>query len=171
MYYTDKKNIESVAVMADNNLYRYRLTRTWDKEKEIVAVMMLNPSKANSLKTDNTIMNLTNYLIDNDFGGIDIVNMYAYMATKTAELKNKSQSYEIHNNNHIIEAANQRDTFIIAWGSDQKEHVKRKREVEALLLPFASKLKCFEDTQGKSPRHPLLLATDWNLRSYQFRYI
>ena len=67
MVYTDNRKIESTVVMADNNLYRYRLTRIWDENKEVVGVIMLNPSKATSLKTDNTIMNLINYLIEKDY--------------------------------------------------------------------------------------------------------
>ncbi|GGH41314.1 hypothetical protein GCM10008014_00710 [Paenibacillus silvae] len=50
MVYTDNRVIESSAVMADNNLYRYRLTRIWDENKKVVGVIMLNPSKATRLK-------------------------------------------------------------------------------------------------------------------------
>lgn len=171
MFYTDKRNIESVAVMSNNNEYRYRLTRTWDSNKEIVAVVMLNPSKANSLKTDDTIMNLTNYLIDNNYGGVDIVNMYAYMATNPSELQHRDQGYEAYNDSYITEAAAKRDVLIVAWGSDIKKYVKRKREVETLFVPYAHKIKCLEDLQGRSPRHPLLLSTGWKLVSYSFRYI
>ncbi|WP_372011384.1 DUF1643 domain-containing protein [Paenibacillus chitinolyticus] len=171
MFYTENKSIESAAVMAENNKYRYRLTRIWDNDKEIVGVIMLNPSKANSLKTDNTIMNLTNYLIDNKYGGFDIVNLYAYMASVPAELKNKDRSYEIHNDSYITKVAAERNTFIIAWGSNKDEYVRRKRAVENLLKPFAYKLKCLEDTQAKKPRHPLYIKSDWKLVPYQFSFI
>ncbi|WP_242210808.1 DUF1643 domain-containing protein [Paenibacillus polymyxa] len=171
MVYIDKKIIESTAVMADNKLYRYRLTRIWEKDKEIVGVVMLNPSRANSLKTDDTIMNLTNYLIDNNYGGVDIVNMYALMATKPSELQNRDQAYEAYNDSHITETAAERDVLVIAWGSDMKKYVRRKREIETLLFPYAHKIKCLEDPEGKSPRHPLLLSKDWKLVPYSFRYI
>ncbi|PYY28228.1 DUF1643 domain-containing protein [Paenibacillus illinoisensis] len=171
MFYTDKKNIESIVVMSTNNEYRYRLTRTWDSEKKFVGVLMLNPSKANSLKTDDTIMNLTNYLIDNNYGGVDIVNMYAYMATKPSDLQYRDLAYEVYNDSYITDVAAERDMLVIAWGSDIKKYVKRKREVETLLLPYAHKLQCLEDLQGKSPRHPLLLSKDWGLVPYKFRYI
>lgn len=169
MVYTEEKIIESTAVMADNSKYRYRLTRVWDKKREVVGVIMLNPSKANSLKTDNTIMNLTNYLIEKGYGGVDIVNMYAYMCPDPDNLKYRDQLYESLNDNFIVQVAEDRDSFIIAWGLN--DYVRRKREIETLLLPHILKLKCFKDFQGKSPRHPLRISEDWKLVSYQFRFI
>lgn len=169
MVYEDKRKIESTAVMADNNLYRYRLTRIWDKDKEVVGVIMLNPSKATSLKTDNTIMNLINYLIEKDYGGVDIVNMYAYMCRDPKNLKFRDQSYESLNDDYIAQVAYKRNIFIIAWR--HKENIRRKREIETLLLPYTSKLRCFEDSNGKSPRHPLHISDKWKVIPYTFRYI
>lgn len=129
MVYTEKKNIESIAVMSDNNLYRYRLTRIWDSSKKVVGIIMLNSSKADSLKTDDTIMKLTNYLIDNNYGGVDIVNMYAYMSFKPKDLKYRDQSYEALNNNYIAQVAAERDVFIIAWNRNQYLRCKRVIEI------------------------------------------
>lgn len=171
MIYKDIKKIESVAVMANNNEYRFRLTRTWDSTKKIVGVLMLNPSKANSLKTDNTIMNLTNYLIDKNYGGVDIVNMYAFMATKPSELVHRNLAYESLNNDYILQVATEREILMIAWGSDVNKYVNRKKEIEQLLSPYVGKLRCFEDPSGKSPRHPLHLSSTWGLVPYNFRYI
>ncbi|WP_052646720.1 DUF1643 domain-containing protein [Paenibacillus terrae] len=168
MVYTEEKIIESTAVMADNYQYRYRLTRIWDRKKEVVGVIMLNPSKANSLKTDNTIMNLTNYLIEKGYGGVDIVNMYAYMCRDPKKLKHRDQSFEALNNDYITQVADKRNIFIIAWR--HKENIRRKREIENLLLPYASKLRCFEDNEGKSPRHPLHISDKWKIVPYSFRF-
>lgn len=169
MVYTEKKTIESNAVMADNDHYRYRLTRIWDTSKEVVGVIMLNPSKATSLKSDQTIMNLINYLVDKEYGGVDIVNMYAYMCRDPKQLKYRDQTFELLNNDYITKVAHERNIFIIAWR--HKENIRRKREIETLLLPYASKLKCFEDKEGKSPRHPLLISDEWKIVSYGFKYI
>lgn len=169
MVYTDNRVIESSAVMADNNLYRYRLTRIWDENKEVVGVIMLNPSKATSLKTDNTIMNLINYLIEKDYGGVDIVNMYAYMCRDPKKLKHRDQSYESLNDSFITQVASERNIFIIAWR--HKENIRRKREIEMLLSPYKSKLKCFEDSDGISPRHPLHISEEWRMIPYTFKYI
>ncbi|MFC5401479.1 DUF1643 domain-containing protein [Cohnella soli] len=157
--------------MSDNNEYRYRLTRTWDKTKELVGLIMFNPSKANALKTDDTIMNITNYLIDHDYGGVDIVNLFSYMSINKSGVTNRDQTHERLNDNYILRVAKKANTLIIAWGPNEEEQVLRKREVENLLSPYAGKLICFEDEDGKSPRHPLHLSDKWSLVQYSFRYI
>lgn len=173
MILEEEHNIKSIAVMADDHgqKYRYRLTRVWDNKKEIIAVIMLNPSVANSLKTDATIMKLTNFLIDKEYGGVDIVNVYAYMHKNPSELKNKNQMYESYNDDYILKVVEERKKFIIAWGSDKKDKVTRKREIENLLLSYANKIKCLKDTSGKTPRHPLNVTEEWEIVPYKFRYI
>ncbi|MFD2133769.1 DUF1643 domain-containing protein [Pseudogracilibacillus auburnensis] len=108
--------IKSTAVMSDNNLYRYQLTRTWASEKLKVTVIMLNPSTANILKTDRTVMNVDNFLIDkNKFGSMTIVNLFAYMTTNPALLSQRDEAYESLNNKYLINAFDESDIIIIAW--------------------------------------------------------
>jgi len=166
-----KKVINSTATMSDNDEYRYRLVKIWDWNLKIAGIIMLNPSKADVIKVDATVMNITNYLIDNGYGGIDIVNLYAYRTTDPRFLTNRDQQFESINNDYIHEVTKDRDIMIIAWGSDNNKYKTRKREVERILLPYSEKLKCFEDESGKQPRHPLLLADDWCLTNYQFKFL
>lgn len=81
-----EKSIKSTAIVSDDGNYRYRLTRVWDNNKQSATVIMLNPSKANELKSDKTVMNLTNFLIDNNFGSVNIVNLFSYMTTDPSKL-------------------------------------------------------------------------------------
>jgi len=167
----DERVIKSKAIMSNNNKYRYRLTRIWNDNKEIVGLIMLNPSKANVLKMDNTIMNISNYLIDRNYGGMDVVNLYSYMVTKPKNLTEREQEFEDVNDKYIDEVVNERCMTIIAWGSDNNEYKTRKREVENLIISYSSKLKCFKDKMGRLVRHPLHLKEDWELVNYQFTYI
>lgn len=41
--------------------YRFILKKEWDSEKDNIAFLMLNPSKADALRSDNTVNNATNF--------------------------------------------------------------------------------------------------------------
>lgn len=163
-----KSTLKREALLSDDGNYRYVLHNSWDESKDNLAVIMLNPSKADELKLDKTVMNLNNFAVDNDFGSLTIVNLYAFMATEPKDLKYRNDYYERDNDEHIVTVANYADTIIVAWGSDSKKYVSRKREVEALLIPYAEKLKCFVDKQGRMPRHPRDLSEEWDIVNYEF---
>ena len=63
--------------------------------------------------------------------------MYAYMCGDPKNLKHRDQSYELPNDDYIIQVAHERNFFIIAWR--HKENIRRKREIEMLLLPYKIK--------------------------------
>ncbi|UVI32106.1 DUF1643 domain-containing protein [Paenibacillus spongiae] len=162
--------MDTLAIMSDNNEYRYRLTKIWDANKGTLAIIMLNPSKANVLKFDDTVMKIFNYAIDNDYGQLDIVNLFAYMSTDPTNLKYSDQRYESLNDIYIKLVASQAEKLLIAWGPDKTKYVTRKRHVETLLIPYKSKLICFQDEKGVSPRHPLFLSDKWTLMNYNLMF-
>ena len=83
MIETDRKQINTeVKFLKDGqHTYRYLLKKQWGEGKKTAGIIMLNPSKADSLKMDLTVMNVTNYLVDNGFSGMSIVNLFSYMKT------------------------------------------------------------------------------------------
>lgn len=171
MIKTIEKLIKSIAVFSDDDKYRYSLIRVWENEGKKATVIMLNPSRANELKNDRTVMNLSNYLIDNKYRSMSIVNLYAYMTTYPSELKYRNPEFEKYNDEYIIKAARESDVVIIAWGSDCSKYKARKSEVENMLRPYKNKLKCFKDEQGRKPRHPRDLGEKWVLDDYNFMFI
>jgi hypothetical protein len=48
-------NVIQSAVISDDGVYRYQLTRTWDPESPELAWIMLNPSTADALADDPTV--------------------------------------------------------------------------------------------------------------------
>lgn len=169
---TLEKLIKSTATFSDNGLYRYKLTRIWDENKKKATVIMLNPSKANELKTDKTVMNVTNFLIDNRYGGIIIVNLFSYMTTYPNELKNRNEDYEKLNEKYILEAFEEADTIIIAWIRNGQKYIKDEKEkIESKLVPYKNKTRCFVDGSGKIIRHPRDLGENWSLTEYKFEQL
>lgn len=167
---TLKKTIESTAIVSDNRLYRYYLTRTWEKEKKKATVIMLNPSKANELKTDKTVMNVMNYLIDNDFGSVSIVNLFSCIATNPKDLGCRNEQFELDNDQYILEAFDEADIIIVGWTRSKAKFIKERiNVVEEKLIHYKNKTKCFVDGTGKKMRHPRDMGVDWTLDDYEFK--
>lgn len=162
-------NIQSSAILSDNELYRYKLTRVWDINKPEATIIMLNPSKADMLKNDRTVMNLNNFLIDNEYGSMSVVNLFAYRATAQGHLKYKEDEYEEINDKYLEEAFDSANIIIVAWTRDN--YVIRKRKVEKILQQYKNRVKCLADSSGKKPRHPRDLADNWTLENYEFEFI
>ncbi|WNS82219.1 DUF1643 domain-containing protein [Domibacillus sp. DTU_2020_1001157_1_SI_ALB_TIR_016] len=166
-----ERTIKSAAVLSDDDKYRYKLTRIWDSDKPNATVVMLNPSKADMLKTDRTVMNVTNFLVDNGYGAITIVNLFAYRVTDPKFLNQRDELHESINDDYLREAFYDADLIIVAWTRDKDKYVIRKREVENLLLGYRNKIKCFEDDKGKKLRHPRDLGAGWKLVDYEFMFV
>jgi hypothetical protein len=165
-----EKMIKSIVILSDDELYRYRLSRVWDENKPKATVVMLNPSKADMLITDRTVMNVTNYLVEQDYGSITVVNLFAFRTKDPKFLNQRGEAQERHNNDYLKEAFFDSDVIIVAWVRERDKYVKRKREVEQLLFEYQRKIKCFEDGNGKKLRHPRDLGSDWRLVNYEFMY-
>lgn len=166
-----EKTIKSTVVLSDNEEYRYKLTRSWDGNKPNATVVMLNPSKADMLITDRTVMNVSNYLVQNGYGSLTVVNLFSYRTTDPKYLNQRDEIREALNDEYLSQAFADSDVIIVAWVRDKDKYVNRKRETEKLLIDYSEKIKCFEDGKGKKLRHPRDLGSDWKLVDYEFMYI
>ena len=52
--------MNKTAVLSDDNIYRYQLSRIWDEEKPKILFIMLNPSTADEFVEDPTIRRVVN---------------------------------------------------------------------------------------------------------------
>lgn len=109
------------AIISDCGTYRYRLSRTWDKAGKKVVFLMLNPSKADGKEDDPTIRRCINFAKAWGYGGIIVVNIFAYRETDPDILnkvgKKEGVDYVIgpENNDYIRKACKGRKV-VIAWG-------------------------------------------------------
>ena len=98
--------------------YRYLLTRKWDENLPKATIIMLNPSIANILKNDLSINRCLNYCIDNNYGSLAVINLFAFIEADSKKLKASSEYIGEMNDHYIEQAINQSDKVIVAWGSD-----------------------------------------------------
>lgn len=67
--------------------YRYELTRTWDPQKMMVCFIGLNPSTADAENDDATIRKCIGFAQRWEYGGILMLNIFAFRTVSPAVLK------------------------------------------------------------------------------------
>jgi len=140
------------ATFSRDRRYRYRLWRRWDRSRPAVAFVMLNPSTADARRDDPTIRRCIGFARAWGFGGVDVVNLFAYRATDPRELLRVADPVGPRNSRHIQRAGLGAALVVIAWGA----HPSAARRAP-ISLPRA---RCLGLTRTGQPRHPLYLRRD-----------
>ncbi|HEX2925063.1 MAG TPA: DUF1643 domain-containing protein [Ruminiclostridium sp.] len=145
------------AIIDETGKYRYQLWRIWDETKPLVLFIMLNPSTADTEEDDPTIRRCMNYARSWDYGGIKVVNLFAYRATNPKELTKVIDPVGIENNKFITMAVQETGTVIAAWGT-KGNYLSRQNHLMELELLY--NLHYLELTKDGFPKHPLYLKAD-----------
>lgn len=154
MIETETATIQSKAIFSIDRKHRYLLERCWDDRKKKATVIMINPSFADELKTDLSILKLMNFLIDHDYGTLRVVNLYAFISTDPSQLKKNPDAVGELNDQYIKESIENTDLIIIAWGVERDKYKVRKNQLKMLLLNSKPTIKGFIDEEGRIGRHP-----------------
>lgn len=142
------------ALVSECGKFRYRLWRRWG-EGRILIFVMLNPSTADGELDDHTIRKCVAFAKLMGFGAIEVVNLFAYRATKPAELKAARFPVGPDNDKHIGAALFAGGTVVCAWGANAKG-LPRVAEVMRLLHDNYHDAYCLRQSNGV-PHHPLML--------------
>ena len=148
------------ALVSPDGLYRYWLTRTWQPEVWRLGFIMLNPSTADAEVDDPTIGRCKDFARRLGYGGITVVNLYAYRATNPRDMLAAADPVGPENDAYLTELLRSRaeanvDT-IAAWGANAKPD----RVAAIMAMPGADRLMCLGLTKHGAPRHPLYLRAD-----------
>ena len=144
-------------------LYRYMLWRVWNDNLPVLVVIMLNPSTADHEEDDRTIMTVTARAKANNYGGLIVVNLFAWRATDPDDMKaadNPTGSY----NDYIINLAltHSDSAPLCAWGV-HGVHRKRNEEVRCFLEKKGMTPIVLKMSKEGHPEHPLYksMSIDW----------
>jgi hypothetical protein len=143
------------AVISECGLYRYRLTRTWDPAVQALGFVMLNPSTADAEIDDPTIRRCVGFARDWGFGGIAVANLYAFRATKPADLWLAADPVGPENDEHLAALFTTPSVGMVvaAWGANARPD----RVAHVASLPGAITLHALGLTKDGAPRHPLYM--------------
>ena len=137
------------AVVSSCGQYRYSLERHWTAAEPAVFVM-LNPSTADGTHDDPTIRRCIGFARSWGFGGLRVLNLFAYRSTNPRNLVLVEDPVGPANDAYLREAARGGE-LICAWGA-----YPAPERVE-FLRSLGARLSAISLTKAGSPAHPLYL--------------
>ena len=154
----------SSAEFSECRKYRYILRRTWSFKSPVVTFIGLNPSTADHVKDDPTIRRCRNFAKGWGFGGMLMVNLFAFRATEPRVMMGETNPIGIGNNGFIIDACDQGEIAVACWGTNG-QYMDRDKEV----ISKVEKLYYLKLTKAGHPSHPLYLKMclrpkEWNVK-------
>jgi hypothetical protein len=145
------------AIFDPTGTYRYSLWRSWDESAPRIGFVMLNPNCADAVRDDPTIRRCIGFARSWNFGGLEVVNLFAYRTAHPIELRRVCDPIGAENDAYLATLSQRVDQIVLAWGNGGKLQ-NRDRTVLSLLSP--ANLCCLGMTQSGQPRHPLYLRRD-----------
>ena len=160
--------VQRWASISDCGRYRYSLARAWGPGDRL-AFLMCNPSVADADIDDPTIRRCIGFARREGYDGILVVNVYAYRATKPADLWAAWRAgVDItggqRNDDLLAEVFREAQPVVAAWG----QHPKGSRIQSVLdLHERSADMLCLGTTKDGNPRHPLMVRADAPLTRWQ----
>jgi hypothetical protein len=145
------------AVISNCGKFRYSLKREWLGGDGIVAFIMLNPSTADATQDDPTIRRCIGFAKAWRYAGIEVVNLYAFRATRPADMFAAEDPVGPENDAHIVEACTRAGLVIVAWGAIA---ARRRDRVAAARAMIRRDIYALGLTSAGDPRHPLYVRGD-----------
>tara|TARA_B110000495_G_scaffold192073_1_gene195834 strand:- start:1336 stop:1824 length:489 start_codon:yes stop_codon:yes gene_type:complete len=158
--------IKKSAVFSNCRKYRYSLTRSWNSAGGYVLFIGLNPSIADEKIDDPTLTRCINFAKDWGYGGLIMVNLFAYMSTYPTDLKKVKLPIGNNNNKHILKNHQKSQLTVAAWGNDG-HFLKRDKEV----LKIICNPMCLNINKSGQPAHPLYQKKDQELINLPTSYL
>mgnify|MGYP001614704709 CR=1 FL=1 len=141
--------------------YRYSLWRGWDASLPICVFILLNPSWADGEKPDPTMTRCLDFARRWGFGGLLIVNAFAWRTESPSEMLAASGEHDIIgplNDEQIVSAVKRAGRVVAGWGATGG-YKGRAAKVCELIRPHAD-LWALEINADFSPKHPLYIRAD-----------
>lgn len=139
----------------DNKVNRYTLRVDWNMCKKKVAILMMNPSHATALHSDETVKFMIQYVTHHfDAGQAWIVNISSYIQPKSCEVGELHFRVDEINKTLIKQAIEWAEIVFLAWGDKGGTGVKAYGEwFKRILVNHADKLRCFRQSKKGNPIH------------------
>ena len=158
------------ALFSSCGQYRYTLERPIALvPKRWLLWCCLNPSRAGAVQNDTSVSCMVRFTRDLGYDGMLLGNLYAFIATKPAEmwahLKAGGNIVGPQNDEHLNQLAQRADAVVLAWGVHAEKNPRRAEYVRRLL---GKRLELFAlgFTASGQPVHPLRQPADLRLTRY-----
>lgn len=146
--------VEKSAVLSEDGVYRYLLTRRWGPGKAVMFTM-LNPSTADASVDDPTIRRCMGFARAWGYDSLIVWNLYAYRATNPVELDTALDPVGPDNNNYLWQAIEDSALVVAAWGAKPNRGRYQFRTASILAGFHDVDVYCLGWCKNDEPRHPL----------------
>lgn len=163
-------NVQGTATFSEDKKYRYTLSRLLNEDYEgSCFFVMLNPSTADAFELDNTVRRCVSFARKQKMKKLVVLNLFALRSTDPNELYKADDPVGPHND-YVMEYTlgrfrDRKDMFVFAWGTHGKLNNRSDRINDffrsTIITPF-----CFGKNKDGSPKHPLYLSKDSELKPY-----
>ncbi|MFN7400357.1 MAG: DUF1643 domain-containing protein [Sandaracinobacter sp.] len=147
------------ASLSECGTWRWLLDRRWDVNRPILVVCMLNPSTADAQKNDPTVLALIHFAKLWGYGGITIVNLYAFRSPSPAVMKASPQRHSPRNTKlleHFVPMqALHAGCILVAWGNDGDFEGWASWFTNRMTVAHGLDLICLGKTSSGAPKHPM----------------
>ncbi len=158
--------VTRTARISDCGAYRYLLGRVWDPGLFKVSWVMLNPSTADGQLDDPTVRKCMGFSRRWGFGGLVIVNLFAFRATKPVVLRYADDPIGPENELFIRKAME--SPTIVAWGAGIRHALSGRvhTAIATIRSSVTAAIPVWElgRTQKGHPTHPLMISYDTKRR-------
>lgn len=147
------------ALLSPCERYRYRLSRTWDTSRSMVAFVLLNPSTADAERDDMTVTKCVGFAEQWGYGRIEIANLFALRASKPEELRSAVPPQGPDNDEHLRDVLSIGCAVVVGWGASiEKVRPSMRASAMHAFIDMAHELHrpldCIGRTSAGHPRHP-----------------
>lgn len=153
---------EAGAVLSECEHYRYRLWRDWGIGLPMLSFIMLNPSTADHLEDDATIIRCTTRAIACGYGRLEVVNLFPLRSTDPSALLTHPAPLgpEPGINDMIIRDVIRASQMVIcAWGAHKAAPARAAEVLRiAQACGLANRLHHLCLNKDGSPKHPLYIS-------------
>jgi hypothetical protein len=165
-----ERHNSSIAIFSPDMKYRYLLTREWESDSPMKLVVIgLNPSTATAEVDDPTIRRCIGYAKREMYGGLVMLNLFAFRATDPREMiRAAAEGVDVvgpANNAVIAQVITPGRNTLCAWGA-HGEMQWRGEQLTKALVSYGANLMSFGTTKRGQPKHPLYLRNDAALIGY-----
>lgn len=142
------------ATFDSTGAYRYLLERSWSDSPRL-GFIMLNPNRADATIDDPTIRRCVRFAKSWGYGGLEVVNLFAYRAKTPTLLKQVEDPIGVENDHYLARLPQRVDSIVLAWGNWGRLQGRDRAVIQ--LLSSQQILYCLGTTKLGQPRHPLYL--------------
>jgi len=129
--------------------------RQWDEYRYWCGFVGLNPSTADEKKDDPTIRRCINYAKSWGYGGLYMLNVFAYRATNPLEMKSQTKPIGYSNAKFLARISARCLITVCAWGN-HGNHLKAGDKAKEII----NRPHYLELNKNGTPKHPLYLKGD-----------